>query len=61
MGFVYKERTVLIVDRSNLKIVNDAINELLVKLQKRSRHAKIQEFEADRDHAYTVIDLPFVA
>jgi len=59
MRFVYQERTLLVADRSNIKEVNDLINELLVKLQKLCPNAKIQEFQADKDHAYSIIDLPF--
>jgi len=59
MGFIYSERTILIIDRTNVKEVNDTINEFLVKLQKLSKNHHTKEFQSDKDHAYTIIDLPF--
>jgi len=59
MGFIYSERTILIIDRSNRDDINDLINKLIVELQKLIKNAHTTEFQADRDHAYTIIDLPF--
>ena len=59
MGFVYQERVVVIVDRSNRGDINKLLNELLVRLRKLCPEAVLNEFDGVPEREYTVLDLPW--